>query len=124
MARTPIDRLDAVIKQTLEEYAEGVQTSVSDATRSVAKAGAAAVRAASGVFGGTGKYRKGWTYKVETRRLYSTGVIYNKDVPGLPHLLENGHAKRGGGRVPGIAHIKPVEEEIKTQFEQEIRGTL
>lgn len=123
MARTPIDRLDAVIKQTLEEYAEGVQTSVNEATRSVAKAGAAAVRAGSGVFGGTGKYRKGWTYKVETRRLYSTGVIYNR-TPGLPHLLENGHAKRGGGRVPGIAHIKPVEEDIKTKFEQEIRVTL
>jgi len=123
MARTPIDRLDAVIKQTLEEYAEGVQTSVSDATRSVAKAGAAAVRAASGAFGGTGKYRKGWTYKVETRRLYSTGVIYNR-TPGLPHLLENGHAKRGGGRVDGQVHIKPVEEEIVQQFEGAIRADL
>ncbi len=122
MARTPIDRLDAVIKQTLEEYAEGVQTSVSDATRSVAKAGAAAVRAASGVFGGT-KYRRGWTYKVETRRLYSTGVIYNR-TPGLPHLLENGHAKRGGGRVDGRVHIKPVEEEIVAKFELEVKNGL
>ena len=52
-----------------------------------------------------------------TKGLYAT-------VPGLPHLLEYGHAKRGGGRVPGRAHIKPVEDKITKDFERKVRAII
>jgi hypothetical protein len=41
-------------------------------------------------------------------------VVYNRTMPGLTHLLENGHVirnKKGDyGRTSGKKHIKPVEE--------------
>ncbi len=42
----------------------------------------------------------------------------------LAHLLEFGHAKRGGGRVPGKAHIAPAEEKGIRELEQEIQKAL
>lgn len=39
-----------------------------------------------------------------------SGEIGSPELPGLPHLLEKGHAKVGGGRVPGIPHISPAAD--------------
>ncbi len=65
------------------------------------------------------KYAKSWIRK-KTPQGY---VLHNRRYY-LTHLLEHGHAKRGGGRVAAIKHIAPVEEETIKSFEQKIRGTL
>lgn len=126
MARKiPADQLTRSIEKILSEYGGDVQMDVNEAVKKVSTAGAKAVMAsARSSFGGTGKYAAGWTSKAETGRLSAQGVIYNKDTPGLPHLLENGHANRGGGRTPGRAHIKPVEEKIVKDFEERLRKKL
>lgn len=61
--------------------------------------------------GATGEYAKNWKVKTETHRMLVGATIYG-DSPTyrLAHLLEHGHAKRGGGRTSAIIHIKPVEE--------------
>lgn len=68
----------------------------------------------------SGKYAKGWASKTDTGRLTVGAIVYGK--PGtyqLAHLLEHGHAKRGGGRTRSIEHIKPVEEwAIKEAYDQ------
>ena len=69
-------------------------------------------------------YKDGWTITEEKTR-YSTGfTIHNKKKPGLAHLLEHGHAKRGGGRVEGQKHIEPAEEQAIRNFEEELRKRL
>lgn len=61
--------------------------------------------------GSKAKYARGWTRKVETGRLTVGATVYGKTgTYQLAHLLEHGHAKRGGGRTSAIVHIKPVEE--------------
>ena len=61
--------------------------------------------------GSKGKYARGWTRKVETGRMTVGATVYGKTgTYQLAHLLEHGHAKRGGGRTSAIVHIKPVEE--------------
>ena len=119
--KIPIDQLQSELHKILEEYGEDVANGTREAVTKVAQKGAKAVRGNSaGSFGGSGKYAKGWTYQSEYRRPGSVATIYNR-TPGLPHLLENGHAKRGGGRVPGRTHIAPVETEIITEIERAIQ---
>lgn len=121
---TPIEKLDATISKILAEYRSEISQNVKEATKQVVKAGVAAVRSQSRTtFSGTGKYAGGWTSQLEEGRLSTAGVIYNK-YPGLPHLLENGHAKRGGGRVPGRPHISVVESQIIEQFEKKVEAKL
>lgn len=117
------DNLGEAIAEILEEYGDEVQKDMDDVVKNVGKAGVKAIKSASGVFGGTGKYRKGWTSQTDSERYGSTVTIYNR-TPGLPHLLENGHAKRGGGRVPGKTHIAPVEQELIKQFEEQIEKAV
>lgn len=121
--KTPVDKLAEAVEKALQEYAEDATITTKDLVRTFAKKGAQSVKKASAGVYGSGRYSKGWTSTVEETRLGATGVIYNK-TPGLPHLLEHGHAKRGGGRVPGRAHIAPVEEEIVKDFPKELEERL
>lgn len=123
--KTPLDKFSEAIHDILDEYGDSIRANVAEAVKAVSKKGAQAVKqAAKTTFGGTGEYAAGWTSRVETGRYSSQGAIYNKDVPGLPHLLENGHANRGGGRTPGRPHIKPVEEKVIEEFETEVKKGL
>lgn len=58
----------------------------------------------------SGRYAKGWAIKRWSRGYALGRTIYNQKVPGLPHLLEHGHAKRGGGRVAGDHAISRAVE--------------
>ena len=126
--KIPIDRLSAEVNKILTEYGDEVQENVNEATRKVTKAGAKAVKGnAQSLFRigkGEKNYAKGWTSKFETGRLSAQGIIYNKDLPGLPHLLEHGHANRNGGRTPGRAHIAPVEQKIIEDFEKAVKKAI
>lgn len=116
--------LSAEIKKILDDYEVEVTDDMKAAIKAAAKAGVKKVKSNAKIFDGTGKYKKGWTSRVEEQRMSAQGTIYNKDVPGLPHLLENGHAKRGGGRVAGREHIRPVQDEIEQDFMKELEARL
>ena len=124
MAKTvTIEGMSAAITEILNEYGEMTISEVREASQRVAKEGVRALKSSSGQFGGTGKYARGWTTTSEGGRFDTTVTIHNR-TPGLPHLLENGHALRNGGRTSGRTHIAPVEQELITKFEKELRANL
>lgn len=124
--KLPADRLSAEIKKVLSEYGDGVASNISEVVKKVARSGAKALRAESkSKFpNGSGAYAKGWKSSLDTKKRTAQGTIYNADLPGLPHLLEYGHANRGGGRTPGRVHIKTIEAEVIQSFEKEVRRVL
>lgn len=119
------DAFASAVSKVIAQYSDNVRENLGDIVKDLSKKGAKEVKAkARTTFGGSGEYANGWTSRFETGRFSAQGTIYNGAVPGLPHLLENGHANRGGGRTPGRAHIAPVEEEIVKQFENEVKSKL
>ncbi|MEY8525231.1 MobQ family relaxase [Lachnospiraceae bacterium 38-10] len=51
-------------------------------------------------------------------------VVHNKKRYQLTHLLEKGHAKRGGGRVRAFSHIAPAEQAGIRELEEDIKRGL
>ena len=73
----------------------------------------------------TGKYAKSWRTKTtkETASAWEV-TVYSPTRYMLAHLLEHGHAKRGGGRVAGKAHIAPAAEAGERELLDEIERAL
>ena len=110
------------MEKILAQYAEDTNKNMTELVKEFGKKGAKAVKGeASAVIGG--RYASGWTSQVEVSRLGAVATIYNNR-PGLPHLLENGHAKRNGGRVAGRTHIAPVEEKLVEEFQKAVQHDL
>ena len=114
---TSIDNLAAEIMQGLQEYADLADTAMKKAVRkNEISANAPA---------DTGKYAKSWTTKKTGENSHSLEItVHSKNRYQLAHLLEKGHAKRGGGRVSGKPHIAPAEENGVQLLEHLIEGAL
>lgn len=99
-----------VVHEYLRAYEGLTAEALTTVIPQVAKEAAKRLRADSPE-GRTGRYRKGWTYKVETGIINKGAVVYgNKPTYRLAHLLEYGHLSRKGVRVGQREHIKKVEE--------------
>lgn len=123
--RVGVDGLAAAVNAVLDEYVDSVKENLDVITKEVAKAGVKALKAESrSAVGGTGKYASGWKAEVKSGNLGVEGVLYNGKVPGLPHLLEHGHAMRNGGRVAGRPHIAKVEQELIKQYEEQVKSKV
>lgn len=98
-----------VVSKYLREYETEATEKLTETITEVAKESVKKLRSSSPKR--TGKYAKGWTYKVEKGRMNNVATVYGNDPTyRMAHLLENGHAKRGGGRTAPITHIEPVEQ--------------
>lgn len=118
------ETLGTVIDGILDEYEGEIKQNAEAVTKKMAQKGVQALKNASKEKFNGNKYWKSWTSKVtkEATGDYSA-VIYSK-MPGLPHLLEYGHAMRGGERVQGREHIQPVEETLVEEYQKGIEKGL
>ena len=73
----------------------------------------------------SGTYKDSWVASKSLETADSIGMtVHSPKRYMIAHLLENGHAKRGGGRVPGIPHIAPAEEAGREQLMRELEEKL
>ena len=109
MWMSTIDNLADDIMAGLHEYAELAD----DAMKTAVKKTATSVKKeiSANAPKDTGAYGKSWkATKVAENSHTLKMTVHSKDHYRLAHLLEKGHAKRGGGRVAGKPHIAPAEE--------------
>ncbi|WP_101695408.1 HK97 gp10 family phage protein [Dorea phocaeensis] len=123
MANVKIDRLADEIIKGLKEYAD---LATDDMKKSVRKAGNAVRKEISqSAPKDTGAYAKSWSVKKTKETSNSLEVtVHSRNRYQLAHLLEFGHAKRGGGRVAARPHIAKAEENAIDTLEQEILKAL
>ena len=115
-----VDQLSSEIMSALDEYKKVTDEVVKTAVNSVSKETKAMAQAGSPVK--SGGYQKGWAVKKTSEKTGQVSItVYNRTKPGLTHLLEKGHAKRGGGRVAGKPHIAPAEEYAVNELEAAIK---
>ena len=114
-----IDNLAKTIMEGIQEYADVASEDVKTAVRKAGKNVKAEISANAPKR--TGAYAKSWAVKTEKETAHSLEVVvHSKNRYQIAHLLEHGHAKRGGGRVAGIPHITPAEEKAVKQLEEDI----
>ena len=116
-----IEQLAETIMSGLTEYAntttELLKTSVKQVSKEVKK------EIQLNAPKRTGAYKKSWATK-KTKETSNSLVmtVHSKNRYQIAHLLEHGHAKRGGGRVAAIPHIAPAkakgEESLKNKIER------
>lgn len=114
-----IDKLAETIMQGLTEYADVstnlVKKSVQEVSKDLKK------QISKSAPKRTGAYEKSWATK-KTKETSNTLVmtVHSKNRYQIAHLLEHGHAKRGGGRVAAIPHIEPAEASGAISLQQKI----
>lgn len=67
----------------------------------------------------SGKYAKKWRFK----KVGNKQVVYNA-VAHLTHLTEFGHAKVNGGRIEGIPHILPAQQNAISKLNERVARVL
>ncbi len=114
--------LEQDLRELFEGYSAEVAEEVGKAIKEVATESVKKLKQASPRRPGGGEYAEGWKKTVESGGLIVEATVHGgpKTYP-LAHLLENGHAKRGGGRTDPIVHIKPVEEWAIEEVQKRIK---
>ena len=126
MSRTvSIDEMDNAIMEELEKYADLAADELKAAVKDTAASVRKDIQAGAPV--DTGKYKKSWSVKNVREDSESIElVVHSRNRYQIAHLLEHGHAKRGGGRVAAKPHIASAEqrgnEKLVQTIEQKLKG--
>ena len=118
-----VDDLAKIIQKELEQYHRLTNEQLKETVREVGKETKEVVEENAPVK--SGDYRKSWAVKVVNESADSLHlVVHSKDSYLLTHLLEFGHAKRGGGRTKAIPHIGVAEEKGIQLLEEKVKEIL
>ena len=123
MANVTVDNLAAEIMKGLTEYKDLATAYMKTAVRKAGKSVKKDIQANAPKK--TGAYSKSWTVKTTKETSESLELtVHSPKKYQLAHLLEKGHAKRGGGRTKAIPHIAPAEEKAVKDLEADIKRAL
>lgn len=121
--KVSIDGLRDAVMKGLQEYADLAADDMKAAVKDTAKSVRKDIQTGAPVR--TGKYKKSWSVKTMHEDADSIDlVVHSRNRYQIAHLLEHGHAKRGGGRVAARPHIAPAEQAGNEKLVREIESKL
>ena len=122
-SRVTIDSLADAVMEGLTEYADLATDDMKAAVRKAGNTVRNEIKETAPK--NTGAYAKSWSVKTERETSSSLHlIVHSRNRYQLAHLLEFGHAKRGGGRVAAQPHIAPAEEKGVGELEKSIERSL
>lgn len=122
MVDVRIDQLANAITSTIRDYTDAVTDSIEKKVDAVTDATKEGIQANAPKR--TGKYAKGFKVTRRGSPGRKSNVIWNRKHYRRVHLLEFGHAKRGGGRVAGRPHMRPAYERHAANLPDEIKRII
>ena len=109
MKKVPVDEMGNAIAKEFEEYVEHTADEVKKIVKEVADDVTEEIKSRAPV--DTGAYKKSWTApQTKDTSLAAEYTVHSEKHYRLTHLLEFGHAKRGGGRTKAQPHIANGEK--------------
>lgn len=115
-----VDELADAVSEALAEYRQDVAENLKESVKDAAKAAVSELKKTSPK--DTGDYAKGWRSTTAFESDSDIRVqVHNKTDYQLTHLLEDGHAKVGGGRVEGQPHIGPAADMASELLEKDVQ---
>jgi len=124
MASISIDNLADEITRSVQEYTEDVSEAIEQKVDEVADSVLNEVVTNHGYKDRSGKYTKGFKKTKQDKAGKTRRVIWNKKDYRRVHLLEFGHAKRGGGRVQAYPHLRPAYDKFGAKLPDEIKRII
>lgn len=118
MVSFDIDRLASELVSAVRDYTEDVSAAIERKVDAVAEEVKA--DAVNNAPKRKGKYAKGFKVTKQGNKR----IIWNKKNSRLVHLLEFGHAKVGGGRVSGRAHLRPAYDRYAARLPDDIKQII
>ena len=118
-----VDQLAEEVMKGLEEYADLTADVLKKEIQNAGKVAKQQIQSTAPRL--TGRDASSWSVKKLGETSNSMEVtVHSKNRYMLTHLLENGHAKRGGGRVAAIPHIAPAEKVAVQSLETNIERAI
>ena len=123
-SKIDIDDLTKEVMKSLQEYSGLADSEMKKAVKKTATSVKKEISANAPKK--TGDYAHSWSASLTEEKSHAMHMTVHANPPEyrLAHLLENGHAKRGGGRVNGKPHIAPAEKNGEILLENLIREAL
>lgn len=119
------EALVTALVSACEEFTEETKRELEAGLNKIGEESVAEIKKIAPVYKGKNKktakgaYRRNWTYRVDKERGSINVTVHVKGRNyRLTHLLEYGHASKGGGRAKAIPHISIVNEQAEKKVDK------
>lgn len=126
MSNVDIDKLSGVIKSNLSAYSQTIVEGIGKAAETTVAEMVKSTKQRPTSKLSRGKYARSIASQEGLNTVTARSRIWYVKKPRyrLAHLLNNGHAVRGGGRVSGDKHITKATEKAIADFETRVREVV
>lgn len=126
MSNVPVEHLATTISTTLNTYSQQIVEGVEKAAEETVKEMVKETKKRPKGRYSTGRYARAIASQVGENTIYARSRIWYVKAPRyrLTHLINNGHAVRGGGHYAGDKHVTKATDHAIERFETRVREVI